>query len=1533
MRLRILTLLLLALACFPTVAQEEEGETYFSISSTSTFSPGDEPSVSFSARGVSRMEFRLYRVNDPVEFFEKKLEDDHNFGGRAPRNPKDRTAIERFHSWKRGLRLRWLNLFRAQYSEESRHRIRAMMTPEPKREAKATTPAGAATNFAAIPLLNQQQLVSRWTQAFPEQESYYSEQVKLPKQEPGLYVLEATDGRQQAYTILSVTSLAILAKGSPGRVVARVLDRATGEPKPDLPVVVLSKDQKKRFLTGKTNAQGVAEAEVREERIENVLVLAGQGRQFAVAGIYGYNISERGSRELAVYIYTDRPVYRPGDTVRYRFIVRRRGASGYAMPEMKSLPVEIHDGEDNVVSRTTLNLSSFGTAHGEYKIPAAAALGYYSLQYHVDEDFHSGGFQVEEYKKPEYEVKVTPAARRLLQGQAISAVIDARYYFGEPVANAKVTYVVHQSRYWPPYYEMSGEDERDQDEYDSGEQILEEEGRLDAGGKLAVSIPTTAKEHDVRLRIEARVTDEAGREISGAGSAVATVGNYFLNASPSKYVFAPDEAVEIIVESKDYDGNPVANTPFQVALGRQNYREKRFDSFVTATGRTGADGKGRVSLAGQGGSLMARVTSQTPEGRTVKDDAYVWVSGAYSYEEGGSIRLVPDKRSYAAGETARILVAGLPEGAHVWFTTEGRTLTSSRYLRTGKGALMVDIPVTGAMAPNFFIGAASILKGRLYSASKSIKVPPAQHTLNVALETSKPQYLPGEPGVYTLTARDDAGRGVAGEFSIGIVDEAIYAIRREPQQELLNFFYGREYNRVGLETSLSYYFSGEAGKRRMQLASIRPWATRAQLKPERMIEPKVRKAFPDTMFWSAEVRTDGAGKAKLNVQFPDALTLWRATARGVTADTKVGTAVLKTVVRKNLITRLAAPRFLRDGDTVTLVAIAQNFLPREKKVRMVLEATGVELLDAATKEVTVASRGTATMNVRVKPKPGPEAVLVVKALTDEESDAMETRLPVVPLGVKLNESRAGSLNGGGSATATLNFPSGAIAHSRTLDISVSPSVAGAIFGALEYLTAFPYGCTEQTMSSFLPNVLVAESLRTLGVASNVNKADLEKKIRAGVERLSDYQHEDGGWGWWQTDDSATFMTAYVVAGLAQAKAAGYAIPEERLRNGVAWLAKNTPMDIQADLRAYSVYAMTLAGGAPPEMVSSLAANQAKLSHYGLALYGLTLDARNDNRAAGVAQALAARVTESGAEAYWQSDQDPLMEFAIDASPEATAYAMKLLARRLPASPLLPKAALYLVNHRNEGYWWSSTKQTAMVIYGLLDYLKASGELKPDFTVKVEAGGRTLIEKRFTAADALSPVPASLRLKAGELAAGEQRLTISQSGKGRLYWSARAEAYAPAANLQRTGSIALNAVRELFKLVPEQSGGKIVYRLQPLSGPVTNGDVLASRVTVSGGEWRYLMIEDPIPAGCENIERDNLYEVPNRPSWWRYGYTRRELRDDRAVYFETYFNGQQEFFHLMKVVNAGSFGVSPVRVEPMYQPQRFATSGSANVEVQ
>src|ERR1044072_1104258 len=108
-------------------------------------------------------------------------------------------------------------------------------------------------------------------------------------------------------------------------------------------------------------------------------------------------------------------------------------------------------------------------------------------------------------------------------------------------------------------------------------------------------------------------------------------------------------------------------------------------------------------------------------------------------------------------------------------------------------------------------------------------------------------------------------------------------------------------------------------------------------------------------------------------------------------------------------------------------------------------------------------------------------------------------------------------------------------------------------------------------------------------------------------------------------------------------------------------------------------------------------------------------------------------------------------------------------------PLLAKAALFLVNHRDQGYYWTSTKQTAMVIYGLTDYLAHSGELHPDFTVTVSVNGRQVMQKHFGQDQALAPAMPDLEVPA-EQVAGSNQIRISKTGTGRLYWSARAVYY-------------------------------------------------------------------------------------------------------------------------------------------------------------
>jgi uncharacterized protein YfaS (alpha-2-macroglobulin family) len=128
----------------------------------------------------------------------------------------------------------------------------------------------------------------------------------------------------------------------------------------------------------------------------------------------------------------------------------------------------------------------------------------------------------------------------------------------------------------------------------------------------------------------------------------------------------------------------------------------------------------------------------------------------------------------------------------------------------------------------------------------------------------------------------------------------------------------------------------------------------------------------------------------------------------------------------------------------------------------------------------------------------------------------------------------------------------------------------------------------------------------------------------------------------------------------------------------------------------------------------------------------------------------------------------------------------------------------------------------------------------------------------------------------------------------------------------------------------------VWDLSPLDGPVKPGDTIAVRLTLAGSDWKYLLIEDPIPAGTEFIEKDDLYELRSKPPWWQYWYTRREMHDDRMALFQTYYWSSQhqgQYFYLLKVVNPGSFTVSPARVQPMYQPSFMATTESRKLEVQ
>jgi len=385
------------------------------------------------------------------------------------------------------------------------------------------------------------------------------------------------------------------------------------------------------------------------------------------------------------------------------------------------------------------------------------------------------------------------------------------------------------------------------------------------------------------------------------------------------------------------------------------------------------------------------------------------------------------------------------------------------------------------------------------------------------------------------------------------------------------------------------------------------------------------------------------------------------------------------------------------------------------------------------------------------------------------------------------------------------------------------------------------------------------------------------------------------------------------------------------RNWLITTLKAHP-DMVPDLRAYLVYALATTGGAPKEGLNAAWASREKLTDEGLALVGLALDAAGDARAHEAALLLEKKAKIDGSEAFWQGSYDSLLDYWDDTSPETTAFALKLLIQQDKSSGLLTKAAVWLAGHRT-GDYWESTKQTAMVIQGLTDYLSLSGELANSSDVQVLVNGTAVGSRHFGPGDGFAP-PWKVDVTATQAGPGGL-VTVRKSGNGITYWSGESSWYSADKSLSQQGKLSLNITRDYYVLQKNQPKptDPITYDLIPMHGPVHVGDIVAVKLAVNGTDWKYLLAEDPIPSGTEFLDHPELYTVNSKPDWWAEWFTRKEYHDDRAAFFNTEFSGRRAYVYLLKVVNPGKFAISPAQAGPMYQPGILTTSDPAFLEVQ
>lgn len=1597
----------------PSYAERNRSaKPFFSLTTNHTFAATERAQLSASYQGISHLDFRVYRVNEPAKFFQQ-LANPHQVGEDDKEDldndfPRQTSALEQTRTLKNWIYVALKEYVREQLKREHRETFNRQFRAD---SAPRRTPLNVA-DYARVPLLNPSRLVSSWRERLTPMASEYEQRtVSLGRREPGVYLVEAVNGELRAYCVAIVTDLTMVQKTtSGGEVLVYVVDRKSGLPRAGADVLVLAERQ--ALANGQTGRDGIFQTEVarrpsaqpesEQENTEELaseeqndgngsyLVMASDGDHFAISDLDSFYFDggeEEGSRRLTGYIYTDRPVYRPEQTVFFKGILRRRTKNGYDLPPDKTVNVTIEDFNGAKLSEQNLTLSTRGTFSGEIEIPNEAPLGSYQITARIGEARASHYFAVEEYKKPEFKVQVTGPQPFVIANERVKFAVDARYFFGAPVIGADVKYYISRSRYY--HYWQGGQDETnddvevgetepdetgDESAYMSyGSTVVDEgDGVLDAKGRMTIEFEVPqgeeSDEWDYSYQLTAQVTDASRREMQGGAGFTALRGRTIADANPERYTYYQHDSARINVRTSDYLGRAVAA---KVTLkfterhwekierqsdGGYTYPdyESRERELSSAEVETNAQGIATYDYpVSSSGNIYIKLMLHENGREVVYRGGSFWVSDRtgggdeFSFRDydAKSIKLIPDRKSYRPGETARVLVVLPTEGARLLVTTELLSVLTARRIDAPGRTLMIDVPIESRYAPNVYLSVAYVKDDDLYMQSQMLAVPARDKYLNVEIIPNKKEYKPRETASYTILARNHDNTPAAGaEVSVGVVDEAIYSIKPENAGSIRREFYGRQYNEVQTHLANNYTFNGYSGTEPVHLTKNKPAFQLADFKNDSEVaEPTVRLLFKDTAFWQPGVVTGRDGKATITFKLPDNLTTWRATARAVTADTRVGSTVEKVVARKDVIMRLALPRFLTEGDTATISGVVHNFLKTKKATRINLEVTGARLLDARVETVTIPANGQRRVDWRVSAPQAGEVRLLARALTDTESDAVEITIPVVPHGLKQTLGGVETLtDDDAQKTLTLDLPAHPDMQARKLRIEASPSVAATLFGALDYLTGFPYGCTEQTMSRFLPNVIVAQALRDVRAAHISETNDLDEKVRRGLDRLYSFQHTDGGWGWWKTDESDPFMTAYVVDGLTLARQAGYAVDDEHFTRARERLKAMLDEDFSttssqltgAETRAYMIYALATSGDTDSRYVDELYANRGSLQAYGRALLALALNGRggDESRALEVAREIEASAQANDFNAHWEArfkshyGNEQVMDV------EATALSLRALARILPQSQLLSKAARWLVGNRRNGHYWLSTRETAFAIFGLTEYLKVSRELDPDYTLEVYVNDELVITRRVTSVDVAGAQTFVVERK-GRDVTNTNRVRVVKRGRGVLYLSTTLEYFTGDEELAPKRSSALALTREYLRLrIAEEADGRSSWRLEPLTGEVRSGDLIVSRLRLLGARAQYVMIEDPIPAGCVQIANVNGLNLNYATGNWSDWYSAREFRDQRTVFFLNNFDGDAMLQYAMRVEVPGAFRVAPARAELMYQPTVESNTGNLRLNI-
>lgn len=1327
----------------------------------------------------------------------------------------------------------------------------------------------------------------------------------LPGLKPGAYLIELRGNGASTRFAFLVTRLGVIAKVSPKGTMLFATDLENGRALADVSI-----SNQAASTTVKTNQDGITA--INTVKGGNRLA-ARIGSNLAFIELPEKTTGSKTDKNKG-YIYTDRPAYRPGQTVYFKGIVRQSSNDELKLAGSDKVSIAINDSGEKAVCEQLVDLSANGSFNGECVLPAGAALGGYGIVAGSEGSYGQGSFKVLEYRKPEFEVKVTPDRRFLVVGDNGEMKVTARYYFGAPVANGKVAWRLYNQPAW--WLDGQAEDdERGMSGY--SDLIGESEATLDSNGLL--TLPVKPQQHDSpqSYTLEVDITDKSSRQVSASGAVTVVPSLLALNVKSGSYLSRPGQAVEIKLHAATWEGKGVA-APLKVTFEQQQYNKKnrsynwRPEQSINLT--TDTSGTATTSYRfPTSGYWQIRVDGSDQAGRKSSATTSVWVwKDGYNWE--GSYRELEaefDKKSYKPGETARLIVRSPATGGNLLLTIEGSDIKKRLNIPLKGMVQVVELPVLESYAPYIHISAIYVNGGRFYNRTLPLKVDHQPGLINVNIKSDKPVYAPGDKVRLTVSSTV-SGKPVPAELSIAVVDEAIYAIAPERGDDIYKFFRGSRENQVTTLHSFPRVYLGGASKDNGAFKA----------KEDELKGIKVRKIFKDTAFWQPMLTSNPDGSASAEFTLPDNLTTWRSSAIGHTVDNEFGSGRQKFIARLELMARLSPPRFFTVGDELNVPAVINSMTDDNQTAKGRFEASGLKLNGEPSFSGQIAPKGTLRYDVPVKAEQPGSATLRLMAKGTSSGDAMELEIPVKPRGINRTVDGGIALRDQ-DGSSELILPDNALADSAVMKLSFAPTVAKGLNRAISKLVEFPYGCVEQTLSRFIPAVHAKSILGSNNWQPEPALAEkLPLVISEGIKRLEEMQHEDGGWGWWKKDSTSLTMTAHAMYGLGLAKKARVEIPSNLFDNGMKSLEAQIGSASSQDLpRAYR--ALTINGKRNPAIEEKIEKIWNTLSIAEQLAYSEALSFADQKEAAAARlkklravvknEGTAAYILDADADSWWYG-----WRWGSSAI-ETTSSLLSQLVRIKPDDPLAPKLAEFLAR-RQSGGWWQTTSSSAAAIIALSDYIAASGEATASYNASLFLNNDKIADYVVTDGE-LKSGEAELKIAADRLHNGSNRIRLVKNGNGAAYLSSSMSFAVPPEAAKSSSDLKLE--RTVYRISTVKKGNSLERQYTPLKAgeAIMTGDNIEVRLLVENKKGlEYVIIEDKLPAGFEsrNTELDPEFRDDAGYSAW---YSHNERRDDRMAFFITTLPaGKHEFRHVIYAELSGQAIALPASTWPMYQPE-------------